>query len=64
MSEIFIHAKDLWCSYDADDGGKQRVLRGVTLDIKKGARVSPDRRCAHHAYKYGWFPHGHAHRPP
>ena len=40
MSEIFIHAKDLWCSYDADDGGKQRVLRGVTLDIKKGEYVA------------------------
>lgn len=40
MSEVFIHAKDLWCSYDDNDGGKQRVLRGVTLDINRGEYVA------------------------
>ena len=40
MSEYFIHAKDLTYSYTDDEGGKQQVLRGVSLDIKRGEYVA------------------------
>ena len=40
MSETFIHAKDLWCSYTDDDGNRQHVLRGISLDIKRGEYVA------------------------
>ena len=40
MSEYFIHAKDLTCSYTDDDGGKQQVLRGISLDIRAGEYVA------------------------
>ena len=40
MSEYFIHAKDLTYSYTDDDGGKQQVLRGISLDIKHGEYVA------------------------
>ena len=40
MKETYIEAKDLWCSYTDDDGGRQIVLRGITLDIKKGEYVA------------------------
>lgn len=39
MSELFIHAKDLWCSYDEDDL-RVPVLRGITLDINRGEYVA------------------------
>ncbi|MBO5327086.1 MAG: energy-coupling factor transporter ATPase [Clostridia bacterium] len=39
MNELFIHAKDLWCSYD-EDGQRVPVLRGITLDIKRGEYVA------------------------
>ena len=39
MSESFIHAKDLWYSYE--EGGRQvPVLRGLTLDIARGEYVA------------------------
>ena len=39
MSESFIHAKDLWYSYE--EGGQQvPVLRGLTLDIARGEYVA------------------------
>ena len=40
MNETYIKATDLWCSYTDDDGGRQIVLRGITLDIKKGEYVA------------------------
>lgn len=40
MSEYFIHAKDLCYSYTDDDGGKQQVLWGISLDIKAGEYVA------------------------
>ena len=39
MSELFIHAKDLWCSYEEDDL-RVPVLRGITLDINRGEYVA------------------------
>ena len=39
MNELFIHAKDLWCSYD-EDGQRVPVLRGITLDINRGEYVA------------------------
>ena len=39
MGEIFIHAKDLWCSYEENDL-KVPVLRGITLDICRGEYVA------------------------
>ena len=40
MNEYFIHAKDLTYSYTDDEGGKQQVLRGISLDIKAGEYVA------------------------
>ncbi len=40
MSEIFIHAKDLRYAYSDENGIKQPVLRGITLDIAKGEYVA------------------------
>ena len=39
MSEILIHAKDLCCSYE-EDGKRMPVLRGVSLDIRRGEYVA------------------------
>ena len=39
MNERFIHAKDLWCSYDEEDQ-RVPVLRGITLDINRGEYVA------------------------
>lgn len=39
MAEVFIHVKDLWCSYEEDDL-KVSVLRGITLDITRGEYVA------------------------
>ena len=40
MSEYFIHAKDLTYSYTDDEGGRQQVLRGISLDIGHGEYVA------------------------
>ena len=39
MSESFIHAKDLWYSYE-EGGDRVPVLRGLTLDIARGEYVA------------------------
>ena len=39
MSEIFIHTKDLCCSYE-ENGERIPVLRGVSLDISQGEYVA------------------------
>ena len=39
MTEPFIHAKDLWCSYE-DEDTKVSVLRGISLDIMRGEYVA------------------------
>lgn len=39
MAENFIHAKDLWCSYDEDER-KVPVLKGLSLDINRGEYVA------------------------
>ena len=39
MGEIFIHAKDLRCSYE-DEDMKVPVLRGISLDIARGEYVA------------------------
>ena len=39
MSDNFIHAKDLWYSYE-ENGKQLPVLRGVSLDIRKGEYVA------------------------
>ena len=40
MSEIFIHAKDLHYFYKEEESAPQPVLRGVSLDIKRGEYVA------------------------
>ena len=40
MSEIYIKTEDLHYSYKDDDGADVPVLRGVSLDIKKGEYVA------------------------
>ncbi|MBQ9802762.1 MAG: ATP-binding cassette domain-containing protein, partial [Clostridia bacterium] len=40
MAEAFIHAKDLRYAYSDEDGIKQPVLRGLSLDIAKGEYVA------------------------
>ena len=40
MKEAFIHTKDLCYSYVDENGVKQPVLRGITLDIAKGEYVA------------------------
>jgi len=40
MSEPFIHAKDLHYAYTDENGLKQPVLQGLTLDIAKGEYVA------------------------
>ena len=40
MSEPFIHAKDLRYAYTDENGLKQPVLRGLSLDIAKGEYVA------------------------
>lgn len=40
MTEAFIHAKDLRYAYSDEDGIKQPVLRGLSLDIAKGEYVA------------------------
>ena len=37
--ETFIHAKDLWCSYEEDEQ-RVSVLRGISLDIRRGEYVA------------------------
>ena len=39
MTDIFIHAKDLWCSYE-DEEMRTPVLRGISLDIARGEYVA------------------------
>lgn len=39
MSEIFIHAKDLFCSY-TENGKRLPVLNGISLDIRRGEYVA------------------------
>lgn len=40
MSESFIHAEDLWYSYKEEGAAPVPVLRGLSLDIKKGEYVA------------------------
>ena len=40
MKETFIHTKDLWYSYTDENGVRQPVLRGVSLDIARGEYVA------------------------
>ncbi len=40
MSEVYIHAEDLTYSYGDDHGPGLPVLRGISLDIKKGEYVA------------------------
>ena len=39
MSELFIRARDLWYSYEENEG-QAPVLRGISLDIRKGEYVA------------------------
>ena len=39
MTDYFIHAKDLWCSYE-DEEMRTPVLRGISLDIARGEYVA------------------------
>ncbi|MBE6703156.1 MAG: energy-coupling factor transporter ATPase [Ruminococcaceae bacterium] len=39
MGEFFIHAKDLWYSYEENDR-KMPVLRGISIDIRQGEYVA------------------------
>lgn len=40
MSENLIHARDLYFSYEEEDGRRVPVLSGVSLDIKRGEYVA------------------------
>ena len=40
MKETFIHTKDLCYAYIDENGVKQPVLRGITLDIARGEYVA------------------------
>lgn len=38
--ENFIHAENLCCSYRDDDGNRQEILHGISLDVAKGEYVA------------------------
>ena len=40
MREAFIHTKDLCYAYTDENGTRQPVLRGITLDIARGEYVA------------------------